>query len=83
MSRQILRRGNCCESYVRADANSDHVARHVVENPNPRVEAVGDDIHHARIHDNFNVDIRIIGEKIRQDVTDERSGARLGGADPD
>lgn len=65
---QAGRRGHCRETHVRSKADRDHVARDILKHTYARIEPTLDDIDESGVNDELDMNVRIPGEKIRQDV---------------
>ncbi len=68
MSRQIGRRGYRYKPHIWAKTDGNHVTWDIFEKPNADIKSVRHDIHKARVHDHFHMDVRIGFKKIGQYV---------------
>lgn len=51
---------------VRSDSNRDHVLRYLFTQPHAGVVAIGDDIREAVVNSDFNLDVGIVRENLRE-----------------
>ena len=69
---KVVWRGDGGEAQVRAEANGDHVPRHIIDQANARVEAVTDNILQSVVCHELDIDVRITADKIRHHMADQR-----------
>ncbi|MNL42745.1 hypothetical protein D3C87_1652220 [compost metagenome] len=69
---QIAWRGDSGEAYIRAEPDGDHVAWHVIKQPDACVKTIADNVLQLAVDHEFDMDVRILDDEVGNDMTNQR-----------